>query len=82
MNVGLGHHTCADCKKKSPETELNYSLLGLAGWREQRTKNAEGAETVEWRCPACWAAFKKRTRARTQVNLPSIESIPKKRPGA
>ncbi|HEY1958801.1 MAG TPA: hypothetical protein VGH28_24470 [Polyangiaceae bacterium] len=76
--MALGHHICADCKKQSPETELNYSLLGLAGWREQRT--TDGAAKVEWRCPTCWAAYKKRTRARTQVNLPSLESIPKKRP--
>ena len=78
--MALGHHNCADCKKRSPETELTYSLLGLAGWREQRRTDANGAVTVEWRCPTCWADYKKRTRAKTQFNLPTIGSGSSKPP--
>ena len=75
MPVAVGHHLCADCKTKSPETELSYSLtLNMAGWRE--TKLAEGKS--EWRCPACWAKHKRATRAKTQFNLPKIGSIGRK----
>ncbi len=77
--MALGHHLCVDCKEKSPETELNYSLsLGLAGWREQRTTEPSGEEKVEWRCPKCWGMFKRKTRAKTQFNLPALSSIRKK----
>ena len=73
--VALGHHTCTDCKTKSPETELGYSLtLNMAGWRE--SKLAEGKS--EWRCPTCWAKHKRATKAKTQFNLPSIGSIKRK----
>ena len=70
--VPIGHHVCVDCKKRSPETELNYSLIGLAGWREVRAER-DGVVVPEWRCPTCWVEFKKKTRARTQINLPSLE---------
>ena len=80
--MALGHHTCVDCRKKSPETELNYSLLGLAGWREQRRKDLTSGEVKsEWRCPDCWVAHKKKTRAQTQFNLPSINSMKRKDEG-
>lgn len=80
--MALGHHTCVGCKKKSPETELNYSLLGLAGWREQRKKDlATGEIKSEWRCPECWASHKKATRAQTQFNLPSINSTTRRKDG-
>lgn len=78
--MALGHRTCVDCLTKSPETELTFSLLALAGWREQRTTDAAGVETVEWRCPSCWAAHKKRTRAQTQFNLPTLDAVRRPKP--
>jgi hypothetical protein len=67
-----------DCKTKSPETELGYSLgLNLAGWRETRRAAADGTASSEWRCPDCWRKFKSATRAKTQFNLPSINTIKK-----
>ena len=72
--MALGHHLCADCQKKSPETELSYALtLNLAGWRESKKDGKP-----EWRCPTCWAKHKHATRAKTQFNLPSIGSIGRK----
>lgn len=71
----IGNHVCVDCKKKSPDTELNYSLLGLAGWREVRSVDAAGKQRVDWRCPTCWAPHKQRTNMRTLTNLPSIEAL-------
>ena len=71
----IGHHTCVDCRTESPETELSYSLLGLAGWRELRVADGAGGVRVEWRCPSCWATFKRRTRAQTQTNLPKLETL-------
>ena len=73
--VAIGRHTCVECKKKSPETELNYSLISLSGWREQRKTDESGEVKSEWRCPDCWATHKRRTRAQTQVNLPSLGAL-------
>jgi hypothetical protein len=78
----LGHYTCVDCKTKSPETELTYSLLGLAGWRKQSTSDPSGAEKVEWRCPSCWRTHKMRTRAKTELNLPTLDAIRPPKPKA
>lgn len=72
--MALGHQLCVDCKAKSPETELSYSLtLNMSGWRETKV-----ADKSEWRCPTCWAKHKRATRAKTQFNLPSIGSIGRK----
>jgi hypothetical protein len=78
----IGRHTCVDCQTQSPETELTYSLIALAGWREQHTTDAAGATKVEWRCPSCWRTYKKRTLARTMTNLPVIQapSDPRRKP--
>ena len=75
--MALGHHNCVDCKTKSPETELGYSLtLNLAGWRETR-HNADGVVGSDWRCPDCWRKYKRATSAKTQFNLPQINTIKK-----
>jgi hypothetical protein len=51
--------TCVDCHELSPETETNYTLIGSRfGWRITRRKDADGNMLVEWRCPACWRAYK------------------------
>ena len=73
----VGHHHCADCGKESPETELSYSLLSLSGWRELRLSDGAGGSGTksEWRCPSCWAMYKRRTRAQTQTNLPKLDDL-------
>jgi hypothetical protein len=73
LGVALGHHTCVDCKKQSPQTELTYSLLTLAGWRELQIDDGKGGTISEWRCPQCWAVHKRAARVRTQINLPTIK---------
>src|ERR1700722_13629568 len=45
---------CVDCRQLSPKTETIYEL-GAEGWRV--VGSANGAH-FEWRCPACWLAFK------------------------
>ena len=74
--MALGHHTCVVCKKRSPETDLSYTLaLSMSGWRETRVDDGNGGKKGEWRCPQCWAAHKRETRAKTQFNLPAISSL-------
>ncbi len=68
-------HTCVDCGTESPETELSYSLLSLAGWRELRVEEPGGGTKVEWRCPTCWAKYKRQTRAKTVTNLPKLDVL-------
>jgi len=50
---------CVDCRKLSPETETNYTLISARhGWRLRREQLPDGTLVVEWRCPACWREFK------------------------
>jgi hypothetical protein len=53
-------HTCVDCGARSPETDTNYTPIGIHGWRLARGRDASGQPTIEWRCPECWALRKKR----------------------
>lgn len=64
-----------DCKTESPETDPRYPLvLNVAGWRRfEREEN--GTKIVDWRCRACWHAYKRKTLARTQQNIPSLEAL-------
>ena len=54
-------HTCVGCGKHSPETETEFTLISAKyGWRVVRARpEAAGAASLEWRCPACWTAYKK-----------------------
>ena len=53
---------CIDCRIESPEVETNYTLISARhGWRLARTADAEGKLVMSWRCPTCWARFKKST---------------------
>ena len=52
-------HICIGCKKTAPDTETDYTLIGPKfRWRVRRFLSPEGTTVVEWRCPACWRAYK------------------------
>lgn len=52
---------CNDCKTESPEVETNYTLISSRhGWRLHRSVDSAGRTLMEWRCPECWARFRKR----------------------
>ena len=73
--------TCADCRKLSPATETNYSLIGAQhGWRLTRRLDAHGERIMEWRCPECWRAYK----ATLGDKAPSSGRVrvPEREPGA
>ncbi len=58
--------TCADCGTWSPVTNTSYTRVSLSGWRSIRRRfkssiavaigGSADRWTIEWRCPACWAA--------------------------
>src|SRR5262249_21715944 len=48
---------CVECHIELPDTHSDESLVSRFGWRLTRTADAPG---IEWRCPACWKAFKER----------------------
>jgi hypothetical protein len=53
---------CVDCAKLPPDAESAYTLIGgKSGWRLTRHRDAAGAVIPEWRCPECWAVFRKKT---------------------
>ena len=70
-------HPCVDCKTQSPETEESFSLLGLAGWRQQKVKGPAGVDTVAWRCGPCWLQFKRTVGGETQRSLPTLDVVAK-----
>ena len=49
---------CVDCGEASPRTSTNYTLISRVGWRLTRSRSASGEARFEWRCPACWTAYK------------------------
>jgi hypothetical protein len=58
----MTRRTCTDCAATSPETNTQYTLIAKYGWRVVRSHGA-GETGVEWRCPACWVAYKSRQPA-------------------
>jgi hypothetical protein len=61
---------CVDCKRVSPPTRSENTLLSAAhGWRLQRAQNADGSISLQWRCPACWSRLKQ-----SQVTPRTLES--------
>jgi hypothetical protein len=74
--------TCIDCGKKSPETETNYTLISAQfGWRLTRRREPNGDFVVEWRCPDCWRAHKKRLdEAPSSAQGTQGKSIPDRAP--
>jgi len=52
---------CVDCGKEPPETETEYTLISSRhGWRLTRGADLNGQRVMEWRCPACWLAHRKK----------------------
>jgi len=57
---GKQSHICVDCRTTSPLTETNYTLISARhGWRLTLATDATGARVMEWRCPTCWARYRK-----------------------
>ena len=51
---------CVDCAARSPDVETEYTLISSRfGWRLNRRVARDGAVVLEWRCPTCWARFKR-----------------------
>jgi hypothetical protein len=69
---------CSDCHTQSPETETAYTLIDAHGWRNTRHKDAAGRYVVEWRCGACWHAYKEATN-RLSATMPVASSQPASR---
>jgi hypothetical protein len=69
---------CVDCGILPPETESAYTLIGgKAGWRLTRHRTAEGLVVADWRCPNCWAKYKKdSTPQGQQAPAPSSRNAP------
>jgi len=52
--------SCVDCGRLGPETETDYTLIGSRfGWRLRKERAKDGTVILEWRCPQCWAEYKK-----------------------
>ncbi len=58
-DTGMPGTKCIDCQKSAPHTETQYTLISKHRWRVTRIR-APGRRAFEWRCPACWAAYKAR----------------------
>ncbi|HEY8038145.1 MAG TPA: hypothetical protein VIF15_00050 [Polyangiaceae bacterium] len=50
-----------DCGVRVPPQDDESALISMKyGWRLTRKVDAKGAATLEWRCPKCWAQFRKK----------------------
>lgn len=50
---------CSDCSTRSPPTRTGETLISSQhGWRATRMPLADGKIRVDWRCAACWAAYR------------------------
>ena len=57
----LPDNKCVDCGKKAPATDTNYTLISSRhGWRLTRGADKAGQRVMEWRCPSCWLAHRKK----------------------
>ena len=63
--------TCVDCSGTSPQSDTDHTLISSFGWRMMRRTAASGEHLAEWRCPACWQAFKA-SRPTTAVATPTM----------
>ncbi len=60
-NEAASARICVTCGEPSPETETNYTLISAAyGWRLSRTLDDQGQVKMEWRCPKCWAVYRRK----------------------
>jgi hypothetical protein len=56
--------TCIACHKQAPQTETDYTLISAQfGWRLTRSYGEDGSIRLEWRCPTCWAEYKRANHA-------------------
>jgi len=53
---------CVACGADAPPTSTAFTLISQEfGWRLARRERANGEIAIEWRCPACWAAYRRGT---------------------
>jgi hypothetical protein len=72
---------CADCGKAPPPTATSYTLFSAKfGWRVASERAQDGGMIFHWRCPECWAAYKRMRAAgraaRTSDASPQEGSYP------
>lgn len=73
--------TCFDCGAEAPTTETEYTLIaGKAAWRCVRGTSGTGETVMEWRCPACWAEYRRKSGSAMQAKRHT--SPPVKKPYA
>ncbi|MFO0662111.1 MAG: hypothetical protein U0165_20105 [Polyangiaceae bacterium] len=66
---------CVSCRIWSPETDESNTLISSRyGWRLIRTTDASGAFKIEWRCPNCWAKYKK-VKASTATPIDGVPAL-------
>jgi hypothetical protein len=55
--------TCTDCGIVAPNVDATDTRAGAEyGWRLSRRRTEDGRFVAEFRCPACWAAFRERKK--------------------
>jgi hypothetical protein len=53
---------CVGCGAPPPPTDPDHTLISSHGWRLTRGADKRGKKVMEWRCPDCWTAFRKRPK--------------------
>jgi hypothetical protein len=51
---------CIGCGAEPPPTNTDFTLVSAQGWRLTPAMNDDGKKVMQWRCPACWARYRRR----------------------
>jgi hypothetical protein len=71
----MTQRTCTDCGVSSHEADSQYTLI-KEGWRVVQAQGAANKSAGEWRCSACWAAYKGRPSGAHRFAIPASSSVP------
>jgi hypothetical protein len=53
---------CVDCDSAAPPAHSETTLTFFLKWRLSTRVAPDGRHLAEWRCPSCWARYKKTRR--------------------
>jgi hypothetical protein len=77
-NASQPPQRCVGCRTRAPDTDTEYTLISSRyGWRLTRRIERDGTFVMEWRCPACWQAYKaeKQMAPTPPDGLPSVGDV-------
>ena len=51
---------CVGCAAEPPASNGDSTLVSARGWRLTAAVGEGGSKLMQWRCPTCWARYRRR----------------------